>query len=485
MLARSLAFLRHAWDPERLGMHNFLSYDRRWLDEPYDGDHLGRAAWALGEVVGADPPTAVLEPSRILLLEMVPVLARQRSPRTMAFSILGLAHGDPERLGEEATEVLRDLAGRLADQQRANATHDWYWAEDQLAYDNARLPQALIAAGSRLRDDELLGEGLRALDWYSGEVGVDAPFTRHVGHHNRQKGTAHPGSGDEQPLNAAALTEAQTEAFRATRSEVAARRAVRAFEWFLGRNRLDTAVYDFATGGCHDGLGEAAVNVNEGAEATLAYLQALLVLDAARAQGDAARMRVALLGPIAWRTPPRHYGPWELITGLLADGLADREIDVTLFATLDSVTRAKLDGVCPRPYEEDPDHGRPRVGSHPRGSCARPLGRLRSHPQPSRLVAAGLLGAHPDPRWSPRFTASRPRASCPPTGGRRAHSFRSRTPTAPPTSTTSQRSIMGSIPARFRFPRREARGSSALGASTPTREPTRRSPSRGGPSGRS
>ena len=60
-------------------------------------------------------------------------------------------------------------------------------------------------------------------------------------------------------------------------------------------------------------------------------------------------MRVALLGPIAWRTPPRHYGPWELITSLLADGLADRDIDVTLFATLDSVTRAKLDGVCPRP----------------------------------------------------------------------------------------------------------------------------------------
>jgi len=64
-------------------------------------------------------------------------------------------------------------------------------------------------------------------------------------------------------------------------------------------------------------------------------------------------MRLALLGPIAWRTPPRHYGPWELVTGLLADGLAERGVDVTLFATLDSVTRAKLEGVCPRPYEED------------------------------------------------------------------------------------------------------------------------------------
>jgi glycosyltransferase involved in cell wall biosynthesis len=64
-------------------------------------------------------------------------------------------------------------------------------------------------------------------------------------------------------------------------------------------------------------------------------------------------MRLALLGPIAWRTPPRHYGPWELVTGLLADGLARRGVDVTLFATLDSITLARLDGVCERPYEED------------------------------------------------------------------------------------------------------------------------------------
>ncbi len=64
-------------------------------------------------------------------------------------------------------------------------------------------------------------------------------------------------------------------------------------------------------------------------------------------------MRVALLGPIAWRTPPEHYGPWELITGLLADGLAARGVDVTLFATLDSQTTAALDGVCPQGYGGD------------------------------------------------------------------------------------------------------------------------------------
>ncbi|MEV5502468.1 glycosyltransferase family 4 protein [Nonomuraea fuscirosea] len=65
-------------------------------------------------------------------------------------------------------------------------------------------------------------------------------------------------------------------------------------------------------------------------------------------------MRIALLGPIAWRTPPLHYGPWEQVTSLLAEGLRAAGVDVTLFATLDSVTSGTLDGVCPRGYADDP-----------------------------------------------------------------------------------------------------------------------------------
>jgi len=64
-------------------------------------------------------------------------------------------------------------------------------------------------------------------------------------------------------------------------------------------------------------------------------------------------VKIALLGPVAWRTPPRHYGPWEQVTSLLAEGLVARGVDVTLFATLDSVTNAKLDGVCAEPYAEN------------------------------------------------------------------------------------------------------------------------------------
>jgi hypothetical protein len=64
-------------------------------------------------------------------------------------------------------------------------------------------------------------------------------------------------------------------------------------------------------------------------------------------------MKIAMLAPVAWRTPPRHYGPWEQVTSLLTEGLVGRGVDVTLFATLDSVTSARLDGVCARGYAED------------------------------------------------------------------------------------------------------------------------------------
>lgn len=64
-------------------------------------------------------------------------------------------------------------------------------------------------------------------------------------------------------------------------------------------------------------------------------------------------MRIAMLSPIAWRTPPRHYGPWENVVSLLTEGLVKRGVDVTLFATADSLTAARLKAVCPRGYEED------------------------------------------------------------------------------------------------------------------------------------
>ena len=148
-------------------------------------------------------------------------------------------------------------------------------------------------------------------------------------------------------------------------------------------------------------------------------------------------MKVALLGPIAWRTPPLHYGPWELITSLLAEGLAARGVDVTLFATLDSVTKATLDGVCPTGYEESPSStagsGR-RCTSRTRCARSGEFDLVHNHLDWLPLAfSAALRGADADHR--PRLL--RGATSCPRTGGRGRTTSRSRTATGPPTWTTS------------------------------------------------
>jgi hypothetical protein len=102
-----------------------------------------------------------------------------------------------------------------------------------------------------------------------------------TGHRGRHRDEPAPGTGDEQPLDASAFVEAELAAFAATHDPEHGARAQTAFDWFLGRNRLNRPLYDFATGGCSDGLGDEAINGNEGAESTLAFHRAQLSLDAA------------------------------------------------------------------------------------------------------------------------------------------------------------------------------------------------------------
>jgi glycosyltransferase involved in cell wall biosynthesis len=282
MLACSMAFLVHAWEPGSRGMRNFMDYGRRWLDEPHLGDHVGRAIWALGEVAAFHPPREESRTSLRRLTQMVPVLDHLTTPRELAFALLGLTRSDLDTLPEPLRSAVRRLADRLAGWYDEHRRPGWDWFEEQLTYDNARLPQALITAGSRLGDPDLVQRGLTALDWYTAQCCVDTAAVRLVGNQwRRVSRSLAEDEGDEQPVDVAALVEALVEACTQTGGEHYGRQAVRAFEWFLGRNTHGLPVYDFATGGCHDGLGPAGLSDNEGAESTLAFLQARLALEGA------------------------------------------------------------------------------------------------------------------------------------------------------------------------------------------------------------
>jgi len=294
ILYRSLAFLHAAAGAG--GMRNFMSYDRRWLDEPHLGDHVGRSIWALGDVLATAWIPSLVTPARHLLERLVAELTGDLSLRTAAYAVLGLSRLDLDRLDLRARHLLERLSEQLANAHEENACEEWSWFEDELSYDNARLSQALISAGNALARDDLVEVGLESLSWLGDACDLRGETLRLPGHHGRRRNEDPPGAGDEQPLDAAALVEAELTAFTITRDAKHGVRATRAFEWFLGRNRLQRPLYDFATGGCSDGLGSAAINDNEGAESTLAFHRAALLLEAAGVRADVGQ---SLLVPAA------------------------------------------------------------------------------------------------------------------------------------------------------------------------------------------
>ena len=283
VLHRALAFLYDATDESGAGMRNFMDYQRNWLDEPHVGDHVGRAVRALGEILSTARVPSVVVPSTHLLDVLVSSLAGadEISPRTAAYASIGLARLDPRQLRGDARSLLEQGVDQLVAAYHRTSGEGWQWFEDHLRYDNAILPHALIVAGSRLGRSDAVTIGLETLRWLGDECGLADGMLRLPGHEGRHRDAVAPGEGDEQPLDATALVEAELAAFSATRDPDHAARAEAAYDWFLGRNRLDRPLYDFASGGCSDGLGSEVVNENEGAESTLAFHRARLMIDAA------------------------------------------------------------------------------------------------------------------------------------------------------------------------------------------------------------
>jgi hypothetical protein len=299
LLRLSVRFLSEATDPATGTMRNFRGFDGAWLDRPHPGDHVGRSIWALGEMVAADEHH-VLSGARELL-EVLAASPVPDFPRSEAFSLLGWARKyehdrDPATgalVDRLVTRLMDRLMDRLMARSDAGADDTWYWFEDTLTYDNARLPQSLLAA-TRVRPDPAVQDAaLRALDWYCAQCSVDGPAVTLVGNHWRTRPASpapneHPDGavagadeGDEQPLDAAALVEACVEAYRTTGRQLYRDRAVRALDWFHGRNRWGLALVDPVSQGCHDGVGPDGLHANQGAESTLAYLQARLAAAAA------------------------------------------------------------------------------------------------------------------------------------------------------------------------------------------------------------
>ncbi len=283
--ARFAAFVQHAFNPDNSRFRNFMGYDRRWLEECGSEDSHGRTLWALGTCAREDADTARRRWAADLFAKALEITGTFTSPRAWAFTLLGL---EAHCVGPVAEHLRTHLADRLLSLLIATERRDWVWFEDTLAYDNARLPQALIATGRRTKSRAFTDAGLRSLRWLAEVQSSPKGIFRPVGSQSFGRSYSPPLAFDQQPLEAAAMISACLAAQSAETGEYDwLTPALAAFHWFTGSNDLGLPLVDVKTGRCRDGLHPDRINENCGGESVLAYLMSLVeIRQLVRASGD-------------------------------------------------------------------------------------------------------------------------------------------------------------------------------------------------------
>lgn len=288
LTARFASFVQHAWNPDTRRFRNFMSFDRRWLEDAGSEDSHGRTLWALGECARSDMSPSRRRWAAALFAESLPVVEDFSSPRAWAFALLGLdAYCVIEAAPPTAIWLRTLLADRLLGLMSTVETPDWVWFEDGLSYDNARLPQALLATGVAMKVPAYVEAGLRSLRWLTGLQTTPAGLFRPVGSDSFGDRRSAPKAFDQQPLEATAAVSACLAAWRADGDPQWRAEARRAFAWFLGHNDLSSPLVDLDTGACRDGLHRDRPNENRGGESVVSYLLSLAeIRQLARISGD-------------------------------------------------------------------------------------------------------------------------------------------------------------------------------------------------------
>ena len=281
LASRYLAFVWYAFNTETGRFRNFMDYQRHWLEDIGSEDSQGRTLWALGTVLGRSGTHAFQSMAGSMFERALPAILNTTSPRAWAFTLIGIHEYLRRFSGDSmANQIRNELAERLLTLYEKCRTDKWHWYEKELSYCNAVLPQAMLMSGQWIPNTTMTQAGLESLSWLADLQRADAADGHFVpiGSNGFYQEGGERARFDQQPVEAQTMISACLEAYRSTGDDRWHKEARRAFEWFLGRNDLNLPVYDPTTGGCRDGLHPDRPNENQGAESTLAFLQARLEL---------------------------------------------------------------------------------------------------------------------------------------------------------------------------------------------------------------
>jgi len=302
LITTYMSFLEHA-QTDTGHFHNFMSYKREFLDEKGSEDTLGRAIYGLGHVVSCPYLSKNIRTlAHTLMSKTRPEMEKLNYPRAKAYTICGLY--EMLRAGVDADEfesvfnsrrdaiksvdslVSKDTfesifinhANSLVDLYEANHKEDWDWFEPTVTYSNAKLSESLLLAYNYTKDRTYRNVGLATMDFLT-EIQWKGDFFDIVGNQGWYSYSGKKPIFDQQPIEAGYLTQAYVSAYEILREKKYLELARYSFEYFLGRNRLKTVMYDYSTGAVCDGLNCDGMNYNQGAESVICFLMALSSLN--------------------------------------------------------------------------------------------------------------------------------------------------------------------------------------------------------------
>tara|TARA_B100001063_G_scaffold234373_1_gene251689 strand:- start:5046 stop:7370 length:2325 start_codon:yes stop_codon:yes gene_type:complete len=263
--------------------YNYVDYEEQFTNQNTEvnlEDSNGRAIWALGYVLSntENLPKSLVAKADNCFKNVIHNAADFKSPRAIGFILKGLYYYQENEPKTHYNQLADTLAQELLRIFNITSDKKWEWFEDYLTYANSILPEALLYAwlitkNKKYKDvAETTFDFLLSQYFMKGQIKV---ISNDGWFHKRNKRTFH----GEQPIEVAYTILSLNLFYRVTHKKKYAKQLHTAFSWFLGNNHLKQIMYNPVNGACYDGLEEENININQGAESSLCYLLARLIVE--------------------------------------------------------------------------------------------------------------------------------------------------------------------------------------------------------------
>ena len=304
LIVTYMSFIEHA-QTDTGHFHNFMNYEREFVDEDGGEDTLGRCIYGLGHVISCPYLSNDIRMlARSIVRRSKSAIEKLQYTRAKAYAMCGLyeilrtevdtdefesvfdshRHSDDvkyvDTFGDKRIfeNIFIDNANSLVDLYEIKHKEDWHWFESTVTYSNAKLSEALLLAYDYTKDRMYRKIGLVTLDFLT-EIQWKNDYFDIVGNHGWYSYHGKKPLFDQQPIEVGYLTQAYILAYKVTQEKKYLEFARYAFEYFFGRNRLRAIMYDYSTGAVYDGLSIEGKSLNQGAEPIVCYLMALGAID--------------------------------------------------------------------------------------------------------------------------------------------------------------------------------------------------------------